>query len=164
MATVRRRDDESFRIHEDVPRTEDTEMMVESEHRTEDGAAEDTVDDNATIGKNEDIEENGEAEDDDAQSDTSEESSGDVNKAVQEEMDLLSDCFPEFRGNYRLIKRIGEGMSSPAYTQIHKPLTAYVQAHSRPSTRPRISSTTDTRTSGILTKRTTRLPNGHRLH
>ncbi|KAH6668633.1 kinase-like domain-containing protein [Plectosphaerella plurivora] len=113
MATVRRRDDESFRIHEDVPRTEDTEMMVESEHRTEeDGAAEDTVDDNATIGKNEDA---GEVDEEDAQSDTSEESSGDVNKAVQEEMDVLSDCFPEFRNNYRLIKRIGEGTFSTVY-------------------------------------------------
>lgn len=157
MATVRRRDDESFRIHEDVPRTEDTEMMVESEHRTEeDGAAEDTVDDNATIGKNEDA---GEVDEEDAQSDTSEESSGDVNKAVQEEMDVLSDCFPEFRNNYRLIKRIGEGKSSPSRTRRNM-LTTFVQVRSRPYTKPRISSTTNTKTSGISKRRRIKPQNG----
>lgn len=112
METVHRRDDDGFRIHEDAPRTEDTEMMVESEHRTEDVTVEDNADDDANHGNhanNGDNVENAEAEDDDAQSDTSEESSGDINKAVQEEMDVLSDCFPEFRDNYRLIKRIGEG-------------------------------------------------------
>ncbi|KAM0324650.1 hypothetical protein ACHAQA_008041 [Verticillium albo-atrum] len=98
MTAVRRRAGDAFEIHEDVPRTEDTEMMAESELRTEEEAPE---------------EEDPEEAEDDNSSESSEENN--VDSGVQHEMEKLQDSFPGFRDKYRLIKRIGEGTFSTVY-------------------------------------------------
>lgn len=105
MATVvparRRRADsfrtetQSFRIHEDVPSTEDTEMN-ESAPQEDD-----------------DVEEEGDPVDEDGQkseySDSSEEEGAEDDRVI-EDMEKLQNCFAGFRQKYRLIKRIGEGL------------------------------------------------------
>ncbi|GKT50462.1 cell cycle serine/threonine-protein kinase hsk1 [Colletotrichum spaethianum] len=102
MATAtRKRSREAFEIHEDPPhaRTEDTEMMADSEQHTEE------VDEE-------------EEEADDVDNDRSDESSDEddvVDSGVQRDMDRLQDTFPGFRQKYRLIKRIGEGTFSTVY-------------------------------------------------
>lgn len=106
MATVvparRRRDDsfrtetQSFRIHEDAPSTEDTEMN-ESALQEED----------------DDVEEEGEPAEEDGQkseySESSEEEGAEDDRVI-EDMEKLQNCFSGFRQKYRLIKRIGEGL------------------------------------------------------
>ncbi|KAK1960785.1 kinase-like protein [Colletotrichum sublineola] len=101
MATAtRRRSREAFEIHQDPPhaRTEDTEMMADSEQHTEE------------------LDQDEEA--DDVENDPSDESSDEddvVDSGVQRDMDRLQDTFPGFRQKYRLIKRIGEGTFSTVY-------------------------------------------------
>jgi hypothetical protein len=53
-------------------------------------------------------------------------------------MDKLQSDFPGFRNRYRLIKRIGEGMSTtpPIWSPIET--NKHHQEHSQPSTKPRI--------------------------
>ncbi|ROT37808.1 kinase-like protein [Sodiomyces alkalinus F11] len=109
MTSVRRRGVESFEIHEDVPRTEDTEMMAESEHPTEAEEQE---------GVEVEGEEEEDEDEDEAADETSSYSSDDgetVDEGVQNEMERLQDSFPGFRQKYRLIKRIGEGTFSTVY-------------------------------------------------
>ncbi|EFQ27248.1 uncharacterized protein GLRG_01743 [Colletotrichum graminicola M1.001] len=102
MATAtRKRSREAFEIHQDPPhaRTEDTEMMADSEQHTEE------VDEQ-------------EEPDDDVENDPSDDTSDDddvVDSGVQRDMDRLQDTFPGFRQKYRLIKRIGEGTFSTVY-------------------------------------------------
>lgn len=92
---VRRREGENFLIHEDAPRTEDTEMMVESEHRTE---------------EDQEGEDQDQAEDETPESESSDDNEP-VDSATWKDMDRLYDCLPNgFQQQYRLIKRIGEGM------------------------------------------------------
>ncbi|CRK24036.1 hypothetical protein BN1708_003727 [Verticillium longisporum] len=107
MTAVRRRAGDAFEIHEDVPRTEDTEMMVESELRTEEAVPEE-VPEEVPDDKYADSEYPS-----DGSSLTSEEP--EVDSGVQQEMDRLQEVFPGFRNQYRLIKRIGEGTFSTVY-------------------------------------------------
>ncbi len=105
MATVaptrRRRPSDSFRIHEDVPSTADTEMSEHAGHdEDEDGGEE--VDDQY-----------------DSYSESSEEETLDAN--IQYDMDKLSSTYPGFRQKYRLIKRIGEGPLSPTRLAVPPP-------------------------------------------
>lgn len=103
-AVRRRRVEENFRIHEDVPSTEDTQVNDES-----------MADDH------EDYDEDGE----DQRSDISESSAEDVvDTNVQIDMEKLQDSFPGFRHKYRLIKRIGEGIhDAPLFLCIWQRLT-----------------------------------------
>lgn len=115
MATVapsRRSREESFRIHDDVPSTGDTEM---NEHDFQD----EEVDDGETERGHEaeQVEEQEQEEQEEQEEPESEytESSDDdmaVDSNIQYDMDKLQDSFPGFRSKYRLIKRIGEGASS----------------------------------------------------
>ncbi|KAM0276993.1 hypothetical protein ACHAQH_006176 [Verticillium albo-atrum] len=114
MTAIRRRAGDAFEIHEDVPRTEDTEMMAESELQTEE-----VVSEEAPEAANEEA--HGEAPNhkyvDDKYADSEYPSDGsslsseepEVDSGVQREMDRLQEVFPGFRDKYRLIKRIGEG-------------------------------------------------------
>jgi cell division control protein 7 len=101
MATVmpaRRRRAESFRIHEDAPSTEDTEMN-ESALQDDDGADQD----------GEPLDEDGHESE---YSESSEEDAPD-DSHFQADMEKLQDAFAGFRQKYRLIKRIGEGSRPP---------------------------------------------------
>jgi len=94
--TSRRRAGESFRIHEDVPSTEDTEMNEEmqDEHEEDDYDGEPALDDN----------------DESVESDSSEDDSVVDNNTLQD-IEKIQNTFPALRHHYRLIKRIGEGWS-----------------------------------------------------
>lgn len=103
MAASRRRAEsfrteaQSFRIHEDVPSTEDTEMNESAPQI------------------NDEVEQ--EAELEDGQETEYSESSEDEAPAdghFQQDMERLQDSFAGFRQKYRLIKRIGEGSRLPA--------------------------------------------------
>lgn len=94
-AVRRRRAEEAFQIHEDVPSTEDTQVNDESMADEQ----EDYDDDDDHHGEGED-----------QQSDVSGSSAEEVvDTNVQIDMEKLQDSFPGFRHKYRLIKRIGEG-------------------------------------------------------
>lgn len=109
MATVlaRPRADDSFEIHEDA-RTEETELMIEDDA---DRAANDVAGAAATDDMMGQAEEELEEEEPGEEEDEGEEMSDDeqVESSVQADMNKLVIDFPEFRGKYRLIKRIGEG-------------------------------------------------------
>ncbi|KAL2141574.1 hypothetical protein VTI28DRAFT_2224 [Corynascus sepedonium] len=110
MATVmparRRRVDsfqaetQSFRIHEDAPSTEDTEMNESALQDEEEPEQE-----------NEPLEEDGQNSE---YSDSSEEEPPD-DSHIQHDMEKLQNAFVGFRQKYRLIKRIGEGTFSTVY-------------------------------------------------
>lgn len=103
MATAMLRPvEETFDIHEDA-RTEETEVMVD----------EDDVDgqDATTVGEPE-VE--GEAEEEEEESSDEEQ----VESSVQADMERLQEDFPGFRERYRLIKRIGEGLSIGYFTRV----------------------------------------------
>lgn len=145
MTTVRRREAD-FRIHEDVPRTEDTEMMAESEQRTEDEQVEDEEEE---LGRAE-----AEAEAEAEESESSDEDEM-IDSGVQKEMERLQDSFPGFRDKYRLIKRIGEGKDAPLILWQSKTETNALQEPFQQSTKPKMFNTTTTATNGILTRRRT---------
>jgi cell division control protein 7 len=88
--------EDSFDIHEDA-RTEETEVMVD----------EDEVDgqDATTVGEPEEEEVVAEEEEEESSEDEH------VETSVQADMERLQEDFPGFRDRYKLIKRIGEGMS-----------------------------------------------------
>lgn len=99
--TARRRRADSFRIHEDAPSTEDTEMNESA--LLGDGAGEPE----------------GELADDDGAdcngtecSESSEDEAAD-DRQIHYDMERLQNTFAGFRQNYRLIKRIGEGSHHP---------------------------------------------------
>jgi cell division control protein 7 len=96
-STTRRRRAASFEIHEDVPSTEDAEMMRDDVQRSE-----------AYTEEPEEADEDMQEADGDSES--GEET---VEDGVQIDMEKLQDSFPGFRQKYRLIKRIGEGLRSP---------------------------------------------------
>ncbi|KAG7039721.1 cell cycle protein [Colletotrichum scovillei] len=98
---TRKRSRDDFEIHQDPPhaRTEDTEMMAESEQHTEEV---------------EDEEDEVEVEVEDPSDESSDEDEV-VDTGVQRDMDRLQDTFPGFPQRYRLIKRIGEGTFSTVY-------------------------------------------------
>ncbi|KAK3290173.1 kinase-like domain-containing protein [Chaetomium fimeti] len=89
-----------FRIHEDAPSTEDTEM---NESASQD---------------HEEAEQEGELLEEDGQESEYSESSEEEAPAdghFQHDMEKLQDSFAGFREKYRLIKRIGEGTFSTVY-------------------------------------------------
>jgi cell division control protein 7 len=93
MATaIRRQRAESFRIHEDVPSTEDTDMNEDNVHDEDDDE----------VRQGEDVEDQ-----ESIFSESSDDEAVDVN--VQQDMDKLQNSFPGFPQKYRLIKKIGEG-------------------------------------------------------
>jgi cell division control protein 7 len=94
-----RTETQSFRIHEDVPSTEDTEMNESAPQVTDE------------------IEQEAELLEEDGQESEYSESSEDEPPAdghFQQDMERLQDSFAGFRQKYRLIKRIGEGLRPPA--------------------------------------------------
>lgn len=97
---VRRRVEEPFDIHEDA-RTEETEMMVEDD-------VDHLANDAAMAAATDEVMEEEVEDEEDEEEDSSEDEQ--VETSVQADMDKLGDDFPGFRGKYRLIKRIGEGM------------------------------------------------------
>ncbi|EAQ92102.1 hypothetical protein CHGG_00337 [Chaetomium globosum CBS 148.51] len=95
-----RTEPQSFRIHEDVPSTEDTEMNESAPQ------------------VNDDVEQETELLEEDGQESEYSESSEDEAPAdghFQQDMERLQDSFAGFRQKYRLIKRIGEGTFSTVY-------------------------------------------------
>ncbi len=106
-AVARRRRADSFEIHEDVPSTEDTEMNDE------------IPEEEAIMEHEEDIEDQ-----ESNYSDSSEDEP--IDRTVQDDMERLQDCFPRFREKYRLIKRIGEGLSPEFCTVCHRLLTSNI--------------------------------------
>ncbi|KAK0625170.1 kinase-like domain-containing protein [Bombardia bombarda] len=99
---VRRRQADSFRIHEDVPSTGETEInedLLHDEHDEEEEGepAEEPLDDQESNF-----------------SDSSEDE-GAPDSNTMNDMEKLQNCFPGFRNQYRLIKRIGEGTFSTVY-------------------------------------------------
>ncbi|KAL2194491.1 kinase-like domain-containing protein [Corynascus similis CBS 632.67] len=91
---------QSFRIHEDAPSTEDTEMNESALQDEEEPEQE-----------NEPLEEDGQNSE---YSDSSEEEPPD-DSHIQHDMEKLQNAFVGFRQKYRLIKRIGEGTFSTVY-------------------------------------------------
>jgi cell division control protein 7 len=124
-AQVRSRRAEPFRIHEDVPSTEDTQVNEDVMEMDDD----DDDDDEYMNRQNKEEDQQSEL------SDSSEDEAIDTN--VQIDMEKLQNCFPGFKHKYRLIKRIGEGMHhiERQFGQ-HVVLTG-VQGHSRPSIKPK---------------------------
>lgn len=99
-AAMHRPAEDTFDIHEDA-RTEDTEVMVDEEDV--DGQ------DATTIGEPEEEEVVEEVIEEEEEDESSEDEH--VETSVQADMDRLQEDFPGFRDRYKLIKRIGEGMS-----------------------------------------------------
>lgn len=130
--TTRRRPATDFDIHQDGPATEDTEMNLtdagadedheeEDEHEEEEdaddqGHVDDDDDDEARF-QDEEPEQQPHAEPE-PQSEQSEQEGDNLVFSEDEDMDedmrKLQDAFPGFKHKYRLIKRIGEGMSCRA--------------------------------------------------
>lgn len=94
-AQIQSRRAEPFRIHEDVPSTEDTQV---NEDLMEEDDEEEYM--NQHIQQEDQRSEL-------SDSDISEDEAVDLN--VQMDMEKLQKCFPGFKHKYRLIKRIGEG-------------------------------------------------------
>ncbi|RYP79000.1 hypothetical protein DL769_003090 [Monosporascus sp. CRB-8-3] len=117
MASVAHRGSakESFQIHEDA-RTDETSDLDEStqSHTQRVQEEEDAYDDPLA---EEGIEEGGNEEnhaDEDAETESSDDDEH-IDLSVREDMEKLNNTFPNFRDNYRLIKRIGEGTFSTVY-------------------------------------------------
>lgn len=108
-SAVRRRREESFAIHEDVPSTEDTEMNDDAAQQTE-GYSGEQEGNEEELEEEEAEEEDGEGEEEEDYSESDDEDAA-VDLTVQEDMEKLQDTFPGFRQKYRLVKRIGEGWS-----------------------------------------------------
>ncbi|GAB1317115.1 Cell division control protein 7 [Madurella fahalii] len=131
MATVmsaRSRPAESFRIHEDVPSTEDTEMNESAlqDYRDDDddadadadAADDDDRDQDQDQDQDQDHDQEAPGEDADGQQSEYSESSEDEiteDANIQQDMERLQNTFAGFRQKYRLIKRIGEGTFSTVY-------------------------------------------------
>jgi hypothetical protein len=151
MATLtasRQRPAESFRIHEDAPSTEDTQMNENELREQEEGDERDKE-----KGDPEAVD-NPESEYSESSDDETEESS------IQRDMEKLQDTFPGFKQKYRLIKRIGEGWNPPSLSlvtlaQLTRSIT---QAPFPPSTRQ------STWITGTMTTRGTRRRTIHLCH
>ncbi|EDO65431.1 kinase-like protein [Neurospora crassa] len=140
-STRRQREEEHFRLHQDAPSTQDTEMSEEAEQQHHYGntgrhdahnvdehehddeeeeeqrqAEEEVEASSATEGEGEQQEDQHGDEDDDQDSVSSDSSDdGIVDPNIQDDMEKLQNTFPNFRQQYRLIKRIGEGTFSTVY-------------------------------------------------
>ncbi|KAK3898674.1 kinase-like domain-containing protein [Staphylotrichum tortipilum] len=117
----------SFRIHEDAPSTEDTEMNesapqdADTDADDADDADDDAHDAHARTDARAHHQHHGHAHpaDDDAQdseySDSDEDDAPEPSSHFTQDMENLQNCFAGFRHKYRLIKRIGEGTFSTVY-------------------------------------------------
>ena len=116
---------QSFRIHEDAPSTEDTEMHdspLRDQDDDHDGHDEDDEEDEEDADEDDDDNtehqhDGSEPIDEDAESEYSESSEENApdDSHFQQDMERLQNCFVGFRQKYRLIKRIGEGTFSTVY-------------------------------------------------
>lgn len=116
MATAMLRPvEDTFDIHEDA-RTEETEVMVNEDEVDDQDAAtvgepeveeEEPAEEQEEAEEEEEVQEEVEVEEEEESSDEEQ-----VESSVQADMDRLQHDFPGFRDRYRLIKRIGEGMST----------------------------------------------------
>jgi cell division control protein 7 len=96
---------QSFRIHEDAPSTEDTEMNESALQDDPEGDADNDVENDAAM-LDDEVQDSDYSDSDD---DTT------TSSHVLQDMERLQNCLPEFRSKYRLIKRIGEGTFSTVY-------------------------------------------------
>lgn len=107
-AALRRRQAEDFDIHEDVPSTQDTEMVT-------DGAGEEAEDEEGYADQEEQAEEEQdvELEQEQEQEELEDEDEDDMSEeeVLDDDMKKLQEAYPGFKHKYRLIKRIGEGVS-----------------------------------------------------
>ncbi|KAK3319580.1 kinase-like domain-containing protein [Cercophora scortea] len=118
--TRRQQRPDAFRIHEDVPSTEDTEMNEDMlrEEDEEVEVEEEDEEEEAEVEQEQDEEEDQAEEpldDNDSNFTESSEDEGPVDSNIQRDMENLQKAFPGFRNQYRLIKRIGEGTFSTVY-------------------------------------------------
>lgn len=100
-------------------------------------------------------------EEDEEEEEEEEESSDDENveRGVQEDMDKLQRDFPGFHDKYRLIKRIGEGLSCVSNCPCWPKININQQARSQQSSRQKTFDMITTITAGIMR---TILSSGHR--
>lgn len=137
MAAVRPRQPHSnFEIHDDEAH----------EHENVQEDDQDTADEEEEIHEGEEYYE-----------ESSDEEEGPVDPMVQEDMDKFLTTFKGIERRFRLINRIGEGTMFLHFTQAEY-FTYIFQVHSLQSIKPKISSTTNTTTTGILTRE--KIPNG----
>jgi cell division control protein 7 len=122
MATLSRRRvaKEPFQIHEDEPaELSDADADTQSQETTsqdhdQEQQPVEEPEGSEHVEEDEDDQENEHGGDDDEEqpeecdSDSSDENEP-IDYTVQQDMEKLNIAFPDFKGNYRLIKRIGEG-------------------------------------------------------
>ncbi|KAI1082546.1 kinase-like protein [Whalleya microplaca] len=155
MATTnhRRLAKEAFQIHEDEPITttsdvEESTQQTNTQHADEyESALEEILADEP----DEEEQENHVVEDD---GDTDSSDDGDEIDSVQQDMDKLQDTFPNFKDNYRLIKRIGEGTFSTVYKaediRYHQYLNQWdIDAKESQWTPPPLNRSSDSRTNSL---------------
>ncbi|KAK6193293.1 hypothetical protein LQW54_012621 [Pestalotiopsis sp. IQ-011] len=127
MATLNRRRvaKEPFQIHEDQPEDMSDNANADSEESNAQAHAEvfEEIDRERTEEEEHEDQENHEDEEEhdqeqeqeeDCDSDSSDENEP-IDLTVQQDMEKLTLAFPDFRDNYRLLKRIGEGTFSTVY-------------------------------------------------
>ncbi|KAI1848421.1 hypothetical protein JX265_008797 [Neoarthrinium moseri] len=124
MASLSRRrvPKEPFHIHEDTPEDVLTDNVESEESHTqgrnieleEPESLEGDEDQENHEAEDDDEPEEEEAPDDECDSDSSDENEP-IDMTVQHDMEKLNETFAQFRDNYRLIKRIGEGTFSTVY-------------------------------------------------
>lgn len=107
MATIAptRQRSNSFRIHQDLPSTEDTQMNDENDHGHHAHEPEDDED----VETEEQVDDQQEQDYQESEYSESSEDEAAVDINIQHDMEKLQSAFPGFRNQYRLIKRIGEG-------------------------------------------------------
>ncbi|KAM0812228.1 putative Kinase-like domain-containing protein [Seiridium cardinale] len=123
MATVNRRrvPKEPFHIHEDAPAEDMSDNNAESEesHTQDHRQGVQDVDHLEEEEDQENQEEEEEEEQEQGQEEECDSDSSDENEpidlTVQQDMEKLTQAFPDFRNDYRLLKRIGEGTFSTVY-------------------------------------------------
>lgn len=126
MATLSRRrvPKEPFQIHEDAPDTmSDTnvdsgesatqeQVRINSQSHTHNVQEVEPIDEDVERGNQEEEEEHDQSPEEDCDSDSSDENDP-IDLTVQQDMEKLTQAFPDFREDYRLLKRIGEGTATP---------------------------------------------------
>jgi hypothetical protein len=159
MATTTRRRvaKQPFDIHEDEPMAtleSDTVGLDPSTRHQGLRHEDDVFDDDMNEEALDEEEEKMGNEDSDCDSDSSDDLEP-IDPTVQQDMDKLQATFGDFKNNYQLIKRIGEGQFSHiSCHDVSHSLTMARQAHSLRFTRQKMSSTTYIVTGGTLMPKT----------
>ena len=109
---------EAFQIHEDT-RGDDTSELDEvsqsqSQSQTQRAREGEEVYEDALADEVGDVENDETLDDEEVYSESSDEDER-IDLSVREDMEKLNNTFPDFKDNYRLIKRIGEGTFSTVY-------------------------------------------------